>query len=699
MEINQTNMTIIALIVCFCCVRSIISDQTEEKETEKFTCKYHESTLSLDIEYGVTNEQITECMKAHNTAVLLKLRNSHLNGVPKYLDILDNLEYLDLSHNQIANVTFYGIEQVCQRLRRLSLDHNEIHEIRIGDLDCLQSLEYLNIGDNNLSIVENGTFSKNISNINYIHLVNNSITVFDLSFLNKLKLTDNTSIMINASHNWIATFTNSANITIENFTKRSKVGLVLTHNNLTTIDLNYLLNLLNVTNPFQLLRLWNSGFDVRFNPFICDCVIFPFAQALRKYHFMDPDNPVFSVTCFAPKSLSGMLMRKVPPNQFNCSVDENCPKGCTCIKTAALDLVTVHCDEQYQDNDLPKACPSAEEIIINIKSSKLTKVSTRAYLHNVSLFDLSRCEIANLDASLVGTFSESSTKRILFNDNKLTTIPKSFEKFNFSNGQILTLDGNPFTCDCHTLWMKRWLLSHKEHILRLDNIICATGSGKNKPIIEVPDNMFICQSLTFIDKLSIVFASISAFALIVSITACKFKSIQVYMISHFDLCKFCCRRRKHRCLLYDIFIPHSCEDDDVIETIIHKLEHHNPPYRVCIGEKNFKPGKTISENILDAIESSHTTLLVISNNFLKSTWCNVEFREAHMRFLTDRNINMVIIVLEDLDTKHICKELKLHMDTHVYIKYKDKHFWAKLLQSLPIMIQTSTTENSPLLSS
>ncbi|XP_060599955.1 protein toll-like [Ruditapes philippinarum] len=407
---------------------------------------------------------------------------------------------------------------------------------------------------------------------------------------------------------------------------------------------------------------------------------------------MDPYNHLFSVTCGNPPSLAGMMLRKVPKNQFNCSVELNCPNKCICNKTEALSLVTIHCDEKYFENNLPKTCPYAERINLNIKSNKLTKLSSREYLGNVSQFDVSQCAITTIDTSFVDMIQDARFDALLLNDNKLETIPRSFKHLNFSNGQVLALDGNPFICDCHTRWMKIWLRSNKKYILRRNNIRCATGPGEGKPIHEVPDNLFICQTFSNIDGLLSVIGSIIFVALLLVILSRKSKSIQVFMISHFDICRYFCRKRKHRQLSFDIFIPHSCEDDDIIKIIVDYLENHHPPYRVCIGEKNFKPGKTISENILDAIESSQTTLLAISNNFLRSSWCNMEFREAHMRFLKDRNINMVLIMLEELDNNLIGKELKFYMESHVYIKYRDNQFWAKLLHSLPIMIEPSDTE-------
>ncbi|XP_060602297.1 slit homolog 1 protein-like [Ruditapes philippinarum] len=531
-----------------------------------------------------------------------------------------------------------------------------------------------------------------MKSIKYIDLVNNSLTVLDSSLLSKLKLSHNMKLVINASRNFITGITNSANITINDFSDKKAIFIIATHNNFTTVDINYYLKLLNVTDYVRLLRLWTTGFDLRFNPFICDCALYPVADALRRFWHMNlrPDVPIFSVTCGSPPSLAGMLVRNVPTDQFNCSVE--CPNKCICNKTDARGLMTIHCNEKYIENNLPKTIPHAKRINLNIKSNKLTTLSFREYLRNVSQFDVSQCAITTIETSFVDMIKDASFDALFLNDNRLKTIPRSFKNLNFSKGQVLALDGNPFICDCHSHWMKTWLRSNKKHILRRNNTRCATGPGKGKPIHEVPDNLFICESFTNIDELLSVIGSITFLALLLVILWYKSKSIQVFMISHFDICKYCCRKRKHRQLLYDIFIPHSCEDDDVIKPIVDYLENHHPPYRVCIGEKNFKPGKTISENILDAIESSQTTLLAISNNFIRSTWCNMEFREAHMRFLKDRNINMLLIVLEELDNNLIGKELKIYMETHVYIMYRDTQFWAKLLQSLPIMIEPSVTD-------
>ncbi|XP_053383853.1 protein toll-like [Mercenaria mercenaria] len=651
------------------------------KDSSDFSCNFSISTLKLVIHNGFIEEKVINCLRTYNTAETLVDINSRLKAIPEYINILDRLTHLELPHNEITAVSFNASEHICKNLKHLVLDHNDIKLLRPGNLDCLESLETISLANNNLQVIENGTFNVKLKALGHINLVNNNLTSVDTSLISKLLLSKNTNTRVNASFDRITGITNSVNITIEHFSNLTQIYIVLTHNNMTTFGIEHYFKIFNITHPFpQLLNLWNSGFDTRFNPFICDCALFPLAFALKKFHDMDPDNPVFSTTCGSPKRFEGMLVRKVPADQFNCSVTQDCPESCTCTKTVAIGLISVDCSDQYHADDLPTTCPVADNLNINIKSHDVTRISFREYLRNVTVFDVANCFIADIDPSFVDMLEGTKNKSIYLQDNYLKTIPKTFQNVNFSEGQVLTIDGNQFSCDCHTLWMKQWLLSNKNHIYHQDKILCETGPGQGKPMVEVPDSDFVCQtSLPFLDILLISAGSLLVFIILVL---------------------YCFRKRKHRRLRYDIFIPHSCEDDDIIEVVANYLKHHDPPYKVCIGERNFEPGKTISENILVAIESSHTTLLVISNNFLRSAWCNMEFREAHMRFLRDRNINMVLIILEDLDASLVYKELKLYLETHVYIKYSDKHFWAKLLQSLPIMIPNDPTrdETSPLIS-
>ncbi|XP_053393556.1 slit homolog 1 protein-like [Mercenaria mercenaria] len=549
--VKNTRTVYLFLVFIYLCTKYGYLKKPSE-ESADFVCDFNNNTLKLVIKNGFKDEQVIKCLEAYNTSETLIFSNSRLKRIPEYLDILKRLVNLDLSQNEITAVSFDTSQQMCHNLRQLVLDDNDIYVLRAGNLDCLESLEKLYLANNNLSLIENGTFSVKLKALDYVHLVNNSLTIVDSSLISKVLLSSKTYIRLNASRNRITGFTNSVNITINDIDKSTVIDIVLTHNNITTVDTNYYFKMFSVTHPFpQLLNLWNSAFDARFNPFICDCALLPLALALRKFYTMDPDNPVFSITCGIPKSLEGMLVRKVQADQFNCSVTQDCPDCCTCIKTIAIGLIT-DCSNTYHADDIPMTCPVADRININIKSNDMIQLSSRAYLHNVTVFDVSQCAIADIDPSIVKTLEGGINRSIFLHNNNFENIPRTFETFAFAKGQVLTIDGNPFTCDCHTLWMKKWLLSNKEHVYNQYKIICATGPGKGRAMIEVPDNNFVCQrSLTFVDILFITVGSLIGIILLFSFAACKINSIQVFMISNFNVWKTTCRKKIPRSLSYD----------------------------------------------------------------------------------------------------------------------------------------------------
>ena len=60
-------------------------------------------------------------------------------------------------------------------------------------------------------------------------------------------------------------------------------------------------------------------------------------------------------------------------------------------------------------------------------------------------------------------------------------------------------------------------------------------------------------------------------------------------------------------------------------------------FKFCIHERDFLPGNTIEDNIVNAIENSRKTILVLSGNFLTSGWCEFELQMARMESVKKTN--------------------------------------------------------------
>ena len=604
--------------------------------------------------------------------------------IPSEIGMLKKLSSVDFSNNYLTSLDFPN--PTCSKLRHVYVNAKNITVLKKGSLDCFTNLQTLNITNNQLRLIENGAFNKNLNSFRNLYAPYNELVSIDSSVVSMLK--ENARIVINVAYNNIAILTNSANMTADDF-KNKRFHLDLLNNSITRLNFTYYKQAFRITSISQFKNLWNCSIDVRFNPLICDCSMYKVATLLKLFwKQMDLHNPVFAITCNSPPKLHGTKLVEVNAIDFNCTVAEQCPPGCSCMETIFLELLTVTCDGS--DTSLPDEVPAQFKTInIHIKNTPLQVLEPRTYLNNVKVLDVSQNKIKSIHPLVVPYLNTSRT--VLLNDNLLSYLPNTFKSMDFTNLTTLALDGNPFKCDCHSLWMKTWLHDHKNHIPNQDKILCPSGI----PLTETKDTNFLCsEPFSFDVVLSIAFGASLLLIIIGLMVRLNWTYIQVLLIANFNI--HCFRKKVRTNMKYDIFLSHSSHDDDIVfQELIPRLENNDPPFRICRDDRDFIVGRTIAYNVISNIESSITTLLVISNNFLRSEWCKMEFKQAHMKLLQDKSSNLIMIILEDLDAGLMDKELTYYVRTRVYLKVSDKYFWAKLFQALPIRQQVSDTSSIP----
>ena len=151
------------------------------------------------------------------------------------------------------------------------------------------------------------------------------------------------------AHNNIAMLANSANISADFF-----YNIRLQSNNTTRVNLAYYQRIFNITMNSKFENCDNCAIDVRFNYIICDCSMYEPAFLLRNVLYpKDIENPVFDAKCFSPPALNGIEIIKVKDTDCNCSVVEHCPRGCSCMETISLKLLTFKC----QGSDFGRVLP------------------------------------------------------------------------------------------------------------------------------------------------------------------------------------------------------------------------------------------------------------------------------------------------------------------------------------------------------
>ncbi len=143
--------------------------------------------------------------------------------------------------------------------------------------------------------------------------------------------------------------------------------------------------------------------------------------------------------------------------------------------------------------------------------------------------------------------------------------------------------------------------------------------------------------------------------------------------------------------IYDVFVTYSTHGEErswVHMTLRKKLEDEHG-LKLCIHYRDFKLAGSIDELIVDAVNKSKKTLLILSPEFINSSWCHFEFRLACQKMISDRQDSLVIVIFRDLghSRTEMPTMLAKLIEKKLYMKWTDdpgqqKLFWRRLVDTI-----------------
>lgn len=136
---------------------------------------------------------------------------------------------------------------------------------------------------------------------------------------------------------------------------------------------------------------------------------------------------------------------------------------------------------------------------------------------------------------------------------------------------------------------------------------------------------------------------------------------------------------------FDAFISYSHLDEYFVEQqLVPYLEGEPHPFKICIHHRNFIPGKFITDEIVKSVEESRKTIIVLSNNYLASSWSTFEFQTAFIKMILQQNHELIVIMFKEIDlsSSKISPALNTYLQTRTYLKLEDPNFWSKLRTAL-----------------
>ena len=147
---------------------------------------------------------------------------------------------------------------------------------------------------------------------------------------------------------------------------------------------------------------------------------------------------------------------------------------------------------------------------------------------------------------------------------------------------------------------------------------------------------------------------------------------------------------------FDAYVCYDFQgnNDFVTDTFLPALEeNHDPPLKLCIHKRDFKPGLQIIDNIRLAIKNSKSAIIIMSQDFVSSEWCTKEFEECCLENIKDPAFTLFVVMMQGRDTLVKVDQYEdfvkkyLHSDT--VLDKDDPH----LIQKISSLLKRTKTKN------
>nr|UTM63736.1 Twin-TIR-TLR [Cyclina sinensis] len=673
----------------------------------------------------------------HGTLHKISLRRNGLEFLGE--DTFSNVtgvQNLDISKNKLKTLPL-GLFDTLVTLRRLDISENQLENLTTGLFNYLHTLEILNLGNNSLESLPDGIFA-NLLNLVELRLNHNKLKelnqhAFPLASVNlkRLYFHFNPLKVLPEFPFWIRGLTladfHSTDIIFENFTQflesinelkvyqsvvdsassSDVTDLVKRDDVLRKIDLsNCNISSLKVEEHLPkelekllLVLLLHFRFDLENNPILCDCNINTLAKFIDKHmkNGTIPEDEYYfkNWVCQKPRELAQQRMLKVKPKETYCKVSVvGCPVECSCYERDTVKHIIVDCRNQSLSqihSELPIA-----PLELWYSENNITQVTELANPENIIMLDVSFNRIEAIDGGVFNRMKK--LKDVRLHSNALAYLPSELKDLNLTTVKIWP---NPFTCDCRTRWMKKWLENKREIITNSDEVACKIESEEGKRFTEVPDEKFLCHTDSKFDEAryvimpSIVCSTIVIIVLIFVILFYTYRlECKVLLFVYFGVHPFDRDSMEGQENIDCVVVHSGIQTDWVMEKIVSLLENENYHFVVCDMARDFVVGYSFQENLTRTVRNSKRMIFCLSNDWPTSSENFVIAWRIAQEKIKETKSHYGIIVSNDIKVNDIKdNDLRRFIKRGRFVDSKDKLFRNKIVYYMPNAVR-STAENS-----
>ena len=664
---------------CMC----VMSDQTNI--TEEITCSKFNTD---DGEIGRRIDMISKDSIPNVTT--LTIPYTSISVVPGAICRMERMVFLDLSYNKISKLPDNCFNKL-SLLRSLSLNGNQLFELKGDVFRGLQKLGYIFMDNNRLEYIDPQVFSNksDLKGLTLLTFENNLL--MNLEPWPIVRAQESSGVVINLRNNRISQFTNLMKWSYRCGQGGAKMKLTLDGNpirhfydllhgwNLTEIDLLCLFG--NKARSYLDLSLLRMRFE-------CDCQDFRLLRILqRNLGVRNFDQTICSNANNKDVALDPILA--VPLDKLTCVIVDECPAGCNCTKQPSTLTIHVNCAGKHMSDmpsDLPPIKPNSmyRYNLTVSHNAALNHLKYFPYCDKLRNLDASFCQVESIDEKLWTTFQK--IEKVNLRGNGLKTLPEFIVKLNLST-VVLDIANNPISCSCDDRWMKSWLASIENSTVNPNSIICDTPKWlRGRSVLSLASEEFcLGPPYTIGDIIAITIPSIVGVILLNVCVFAALRKFRVHIYKYVKLHPFDRDECQGEDMEYDVFLACAGEDKVLGRDMLARLERHG--CKVCYHERDFIIGLPNTDNIGNGIEKSKRVLCILTNNFVQSGLCMQEFSMSHFRDVQMKKKRLILFLYESIDLleiKSMSVELRDYLARYTYIERKNRFWERQLLYAMPI---------------
>ncbi|KAL8601476.1 hypothetical protein ACOMHN_000418 [Nucella lapillus] len=251
---------------------------------------------------------------------------------------------------------------------------------------------------------------------------------------------------------------------------------------------------------------------------------------------------------------------------------------------------------------------------------------------------------------------------------------------------------NPIACTCEHIGFLNWMQNSPVVFHEGNSYSCLMSDGSIKNMTNIFEVIKQLQD-TCNNKSGILVGAVACFiclmVVLVAAIAYRFRWKLRYLYYASRLLYSRVDNQENDEFVYDAFVSYSSEDNGFVHRQLLEELETRAHLRLNIHNRDFTPGRLIPSNIVDAVQKSRHTLVVLTRELLQSDWCHYEMQMATMEAsYTGRDV-LIFLLYEDVPSQELPRDVFYNLQASTYIAYPSqadpsilRDFWARLVQAI-----------------